>query len=139
MATRPERISLAGVRARLLLVDGAIVASTFALTVAVLAFHGLGVPDPRTRDLDGLGVLLAALSTVPLLARRRAPTLAYLTTAAAAALLGVFGYPYDFPFGPLVAAYTLAVAVSGERGGRYRVGLVAVAAFVPLRSPSPAG
>src|SRR4051794_19736260 len=131
MAGQPGRTSVARVRGRLPVADAALAAVAFALTVAVLAFHGLGVPDPRTRDLDAPGLALAALSALPLLARRRAPLAAYLATALGAVLMGVGGYPYDFPFGPLAAAYTLAVAVGGERGSRRRVALVAVGLFVP--------
>src|SRR4051812_35190980 len=125
MAGQPGRTSVARVRGRLPVADAALAAVAFALTVAVLAFHGLGVPDPRTRDLDAPGLALAALSALPLLARRRAPLAAYLATALGAVLMGAGGYPYDFPFGPLAAAYTLAGARRAEAGGRGRGGAVA--------------
>ena len=62
---------------------------TFGITLGVLASHGLGVPDPSARHLDGIGVLLAMASTLPLAARRLAPFTVYLVTAAASLALGL--------------------------------------------------
>jgi hypothetical protein len=57
---------------------------TLGMSLAVLASHGLGVPDPSARYLDGIGVLLVAASTLPLAARELAPMTVYLVTAAPA-------------------------------------------------------
>jgi signal transduction histidine kinase len=103
------------------------------MTLAVLAAHGLGVPDPSARHLDPAGVLLAMASTLPLAARRLAPLTVYLVTAAASIALVELHYPLDFPFGCVAAAYFLSVAYSGEpRPARRWGAMLAVWSFVPV-------
>ncbi|HZB51913.1 MAG TPA: hypothetical protein VE547_22695, partial [Mycobacteriales bacterium] len=58
--------------------DSAVAALLLALTLAVLASGGFGAPDPRAQALDGVGALLAAAATLPVLAWRVAPLTAYL-------------------------------------------------------------
>ena len=106
---------------------------TFGLSLAVLASHGLGVPDPSARPLDGAGAALAIASTLPLAARRLAPFTVYLVTGAASIALVELHYPLDFPFGCVAAAYFLAVAYSGDpRPARRRAAMLAVWSFVPV-------
>jgi signal transduction histidine kinase len=84
---------------------------TFALTLAeVGGGHG------ATRDLDALGVFLAALATLPLLARRQSPLGVFAFTAAASAILNGLGYVSGPPFGPTVALFFVA---SDERTGAH--------------------
>ena len=97
------------------LVDVAIVAATLASTLALLAHGGIGASRPEYdpaefRSLDAIGVLLAACSTVPLIAWRRYPLGVLVVTAAASALLVGLGYPLDLMLGPAVALYLLAAS-----------------------------
>jgi signal transduction histidine kinase len=112
---------------------------TFGLSLGVLASHGLGVPDPSARHLDGLGVLLAISSTLPLAARRLAPLTVYLVTAAASIALLELRYPLDFPFGCVTAAYFLSAAYSGDpRPARRWAAMLAVWLFVPVAAAARA-
>jgi signal transduction histidine kinase len=120
-------------RRRDLALDVGIGLLTLGATLGVLAAHGLGVPDPSARRLDGTGVALAIVATLPLAARRRAPMAVYLVTAAATIVLLELRYPVDFPFGPVTAAYFLAVAYSGSPWPARRwAAMLAVLAFVPV-------
>lgn len=111
------------------------VAITFAVLVATLVMigtGGFGSPDPGSRPLDGLGVILAVASAVPLVLRRVAPGTVYAVTAAASIVLLRLRYPLEVPFGAATAVYALAVAYGGHRA-RWRPGLAALGAvmFVP--------
>ncbi|HZC71687.1 MAG TPA: histidine kinase [Jatrophihabitans sp.] len=113
--------------------DGALAALVLGLSVGVLAAGGLGTRDPDARDLDVLGWLLASAAAVPLLARRRAPLLSYLLSAAATIALVGARYPIDFPFGPAVALYTVATSYAGDpRPARRNAAILGGAAFIPL-------
>jgi signal transduction histidine kinase len=91
------------------LVDAAIAAGAFALTLGLLASGGAS-SDAAARGLDLLGVVLAAASTLPLLAWRRAPLAVFVATAAGSAVLNAVGYPQGPPFGPTAAVFLLALA-----------------------------
>ena len=102
------------------------------LTLGLLAAQGLGTPDPDAQPLDWFGAVLAVPASIPLLWRRTAPGLVYAITAAASLALFGLRYSLDIPLGVAVAAYTLAVAYSGdEHGIRRPAAKVAVGAFVP--------
>jgi signal transduction histidine kinase len=88
-------------------IDAAVAAAAFALSLAILAASG-AADDPDARDLDGLGVALAALASLPLVARRRAPLGVFALTASASAALNAVGYPPGPPVGPTVALFFLA-------------------------------
>jgi signal transduction histidine kinase len=116
---------------RALAVDAGIAAVAFGLTVAMLHARGLGTPDPGTRPGDGLSVLLAMASTLPLVARRTAPLAVFAVTGAATLVLLALEYGMEAPFGAVVAAYTAAEAYGGgNRSGRRRVVLFGNAGFV---------
>jgi signal transduction histidine kinase len=116
---------------RALAVDASIAAVAFSLTVAMLHARGLGTPDPATRPSDGLSVLLAVASTLPLVIRRRAPLTVFAATGAATLVLLGLDYGMEAPFGAVVAAYTAAEAYGGETSpGRRRVVLFGTAGFV---------
>jgi signal transduction histidine kinase len=93
-------------RRRQTMLDAGIAAAVFAFSLAVLS-HG-GFNDGTERDLDVLGAVLAALTSLPLAARRLAP-IAVLTvvTAATAALYG-FTYGLGPPVGFAIALYSVA-------------------------------
>jgi signal transduction histidine kinase len=83
--------------------DLAVATATFALTLVVLAdAHG------SSRGLDALGVVLAAVSSFPLIARRRSSLGVFAVTAAASATLNGLGYALGPPFGPTVALFYVA-------------------------------
>jgi signal transduction histidine kinase len=80
----------------------------------------------RPRDPDALGVVLAALASLPLVARRRAPVPVFVFVVAASALLFSLGYPEGPPIGPTVALYF--VALSRTEGWRRTAPIIALAA-----------
>ena len=109
----------AALRRRELLLDAAVAAIVFALSFALLAARDTGAD---TRGLDLLGVLLAALASLPLVARRRAPLAVFALTAAASATLNGLGYPPGPPLGPTVALYFLALSPEKTRASRWLTG-----------------
>ena len=134
----PERDSIAARAAyagpvqRERMVDAGVAALAAGLTLGILASDGFGMPDPRARQLDALGILLALASTLPLAARRIAPATVYAVAAVATLSLVFLRFPLDLPVGAGIAGYTLAVAYSGEpRRPRYWLSLLAVLAFTP--------
>lgn len=94
------------------LVDVVIAVGSLAVTLALMAHDGLGPLGPGSgdvdRNLDLLGVLLAAASTLPLVASRRRPFGVFVATAAAGVVTAGFGYPLAVALGPAVALYRLA-------------------------------
>lgn len=113
-----------------LAVDAGIAGLALGLTLAMLAIGGFGA-SVGVRPLDAAGVLLAALSTAPLVVRRRASLTTYAVTVAASLVLLGLGYPLDVPFGPAIATYAVGQTYGGARP-LWRVGtLVAVNLFVP--------
>jgi signal transduction histidine kinase len=111
--------------------DAAVTVAVFAATLGLLWVGGFGTPDPWTRALDNLGVLLTAASAAPLLLRRVAPFTGYLATVVASVALIGYGYPLDVPLGPLVAVYALAAAYNRAYRPRRWAAFVAVNLFVP--------
>jgi signal transduction histidine kinase len=110
------------------LTDAGIAAVVFAASLGLLAGGGAAASDEEIRSLDGLGVALAALASLPLLARRRAPLATFAFTAAASAVLNGLGYAPGPPLGPTVALYFLAVSPDKARA-RTRVIVATVAAL----------
>jgi signal transduction histidine kinase len=90
------------------LVDVAIAAIALAGSLALL-FHG-GIGGGQPGQLDWTGGLLAACSTVPLVAWRRAPRAVFVLTASASVLSGGLGYPVGLALGPTAALYLLAAS-----------------------------
>jgi signal transduction histidine kinase len=66
--------------------------------------------EPGAGELDWIGGLLAACSTVPLVAWRRAPSAVFVLTASASVLLVGLGYPVGLPLGPAAALYLFAAS-----------------------------
>jgi signal transduction histidine kinase len=89
--------------------DGAIALAAFGATVSLLS-HGLGSSGNVKHHLDALGILLAAASSFPLLAWRRAPLAVFVLTTAASAASMARGYPGGPPVGPTIALYVLAAS-----------------------------
>jgi signal transduction histidine kinase len=88
----------------------------FGLSLALLAAGGtVGESEADVRGLDGLAVALAALASLPLAGRRRAPLAVFALTAAASAALNALGYPPGPPLGPTIALYFLAASPEQTR------------------------
>jgi signal transduction histidine kinase len=108
------------------MLDAALAVGAFAASLALLAARG----DSDTRDLDALGVLLAALASLPLVAWRRAPLAVFVVTAAASATLNAVGYPSGPPVGPTIALFLLALNPERSRASRWTIGGVVVGLFL---------
>jgi signal transduction histidine kinase len=103
-------------RYRHLLIDAGIAAAVFGFTLALLAAgDAVGEPEEDPRGLDGLGFALAALASLPLVGRRRAPLAVFALTAAASAALNGLEYPPGPPLGPTIALYFLAASPERTR------------------------
>jgi signal transduction histidine kinase len=105
--------------------------ASFVLTVTMFAAGGLGPPEHDQRELDVLGVLIAAGISFPLLARRRAPVPVFLAVMGSLVALSALRYPPDVTIGPIVALFTLAQASGREVPPRLGIGL-AVGAFLAV-------
>jgi signal transduction histidine kinase len=86
---------------RRLAFDVALALAAFGATLALLG-HG------SSRDLDALGVVLAACATWPLVVRRRSPLAVLVATTAASASLNGLDYALGPPFGPTLALVFVA-------------------------------
>ena len=117
-------------RLRRLSGDAALAILVFALTVGLLAAGGFEEPEADTRDLDGLGVLLAALASLPLVARRRSPLEVFASTAAASVLVSGLDYPHGPPLGATVALYSLAASPEGTRARMLLTSAVVAGFFI---------
>lgn len=84
--------------------DTLVAAVAFGLTLGMLA-HGAGA----TRTLDALGVGLAAIACLPLVAHRRWPLAVFTVCAAASAIVEGLGYAPAPPLGPAVALFYVAL------------------------------
>jgi len=108
-------------------------ALVLALSLGVVASGGLGTPDSDARGIDRLGVVLVTLTAAPLVARWRSPLSVYLATCAPSIALVSLHYPVDFPFGPVVALYTVATTYGADPRPRQRsLAMVLAGAFVPI-------
>jgi signal transduction histidine kinase len=91
-------------------VGAALAAVLFAGSLTLLRHGGIVPPRHGSGELDLVGVVLAACSTVPLIAWRRSPLGVFAVTAAASALLAALGHRIDLLLGPTVALYLLAAS-----------------------------
>jgi signal transduction histidine kinase len=90
--------------------DAVLALLLFGASVLILYSHGLGEPQPDTRDGDALGVALLALACIPLAYRRFAPSLVLAVCGAAVIPVVALRYPGEITNLPLIAVYTLAAA-----------------------------
>lgn len=110
--TTAQRLVATGAGWRVVL-DAAIVAATFAGTLASLHHGGISAPGANSvtsEKLDLVGVVLAAWSTMPLIAWRRFPFAVFTVTASAGIVMAGFAYPVDLMLGPAVALYLLVAS-----------------------------
>jgi signal transduction histidine kinase len=108
--------------------DAALALAAFAGSLALLAARSDSGAD--TRGLDLLGVLLAALASLPLVAWRRAPLAVFVLTAGASATLNGLGYPPGPPLGPTIALYLLALEPERTRVPKWATTAVVVGLLV---------
>jgi signal transduction histidine kinase len=119
--------------ARRRVVDVLLVLAVFVLTVGTL--HGGRWDDQAGRELDALGVVLAAATALPLLLRRRAPVAAFALSGVASALIAALDYPPGPPLGPTVAVFFVGRYPSETRTGR-RTTVAVVGAVYLLHAAS---
>jgi signal transduction histidine kinase len=110
------------------LVDVGIAAVALAGSLALMS-HG-GVPGSAAHgDLDAVGIVLAVVAAVPLVAWRRSPIGVFAVTTAASALLVGLGYPVGIPLGPSAALFLLAASRDEEDPWTQRSTAVVVVLF----------
>ena len=110
--------------------DAAIAVVAFAMSLGLLAAGGTDIAEGGG-DVGLADVLLVALASLPLVARRLAPLAVFvLTAAASAALYGVADVAGP-PIGPTVALYSLATSGDGSRA-RAQLTLAIVAAMLAV-------
>jgi signal transduction histidine kinase len=112
------------------LIDAAIAAAALAGSLAQLSHGGIAGSQTGPGELDWASGALAACSTVPLLAWRRAPSAVFAFTASATVLLGGLGYPIALPLGPTTALYLLAASRDEEDSRTRRSTGTVVALFL---------
>ncbi|MFG1945388.1 sensor histidine kinase [Nonomuraea sp. NPDC048826] len=99
--------SPATIRSRALL-DAALAAAVFAVSLLLLAHDGPMAIRPTSRGLDPFSIGLVACAAVPFLLRRRFPLVVYAVAATVSLVLAWFGYPTGLLPGPIAALYLLA-------------------------------
>ena len=109
--------------------DLAVPLAVFALTLVLLGAPGATESGREGRDLDALGVLLAALTASPLLVVRRRPLVAFVLSTSASAVLFALNYPPGPPVGPTVALFFVALAPAETRLKRWLTPVVVVGLF----------
>ena len=107
------------------MIDAAIAVVAFAASLGLLAAGDADLAN-ADGDVGALEVLLTALASLPLVARRRAPLAIFLLTAVASIALRGVAAPAGPPIGPTVALFGLALAGDGSRA-RQRLTLSIVA------------
>ncbi|MGH3031945.1 MAG: sensor histidine kinase [Gaiellaceae bacterium] len=107
----------------------AIAAAALVGSLAQLSHGGIGASPPESGELDWTAGLLAACSTLPLVAWRHAPRAVFALTASASVLLGGLGYPIALPLGPAAALYLFAASRDEEHPWTRRSTGIVVALF----------
>jgi signal transduction histidine kinase len=117
-------------RHRNLVIDVAIAVAALWFTLGILL-----IPEDveDTHDPDALAVVLAALSTLPLVAWRRAVFPVLVVTTVGNSLLYGLGYPDGPPVGPIVALFLVGLSGARVRGSlRLTIGLVTATLAIHL-------
>jgi signal transduction histidine kinase len=107
-----------------------VAAAAFAGSISQLSHGGIVASHSESGELDWTGGLLAACSTLPLVAWRRAPLAVFVFTASSSAALGGLGYPLTLPLGPTAALYFFAASRDEERPWTRRNSATVVALLV---------
>ena len=117
----------------------AIAAVALTGSVAQLSHGGVAGSQTGAGELDWTGGMLAACSTVPLIAWRRAPWAVFAFTASVTVLLGALGYPILLPLGPAAALYLLAASADEDDAWTRRGTAAVVALFVAYLAGAAVG
>jgi signal transduction histidine kinase len=96
-------------------IDVTIALAAFAFTIGMML---LPEGDDGDRDLDALGVVIAALATLPLVLRRSTPVLVFVGVTLASSTLVLLGYPPGPPVGPAVALFFVGASGARVRGSQ---------------------
>jgi signal transduction histidine kinase len=107
-----------------LLTDAALAVAVFALSLGLLAASGTDSQDGHG-VVDAPGVLLTALASLPLVARRAAPLGVFVLMGVASAALRGIAEPAGPPLGPTVALYFLAAGNQSRAQARLTLTLAA--------------
>jgi signal transduction histidine kinase len=113
-----------------LVIDSAIAVVVFAASLGMLAAGGTDLRD-SDGEVGAVGIVLSALASLPLAARRRAPLAVFAVTAIASAALYGLEDPAGPPLGPTLALYWLAAAGEASRA-RSRLTLAVIAALTAV-------
>jgi signal transduction histidine kinase len=106
-------------------IDVGVALGAFALTLLLFAGGGVGPEHREQRDPDTLGVLLAALSTLPLVFSRHSPLAVYVFVVTANAVMNAMTYPQGPPFGAAAALFYIALNRNQVRvPGRLLAGII---------------
>jgi signal transduction histidine kinase len=105
-------------------IDAAVAAAVFGLSLLLLAARGNEEPDARTLDLLGVG--LAAMASLPLVARRRFPLEVFALTAGVSVAIAGLDYPTGPPLGPTVALFFLALNPENARAPTWLTAAIVV-------------
>src|SRR5215211_2806918 len=95
-------------------IDAAIGVVVFAASLGQLAAGGTDLVE-GSGEVDAAGVLLSALASLPLAARRFAPLPVFVLTAVASTVLRGVADPAGPPIGPTLALYWVAAAGDESR------------------------
>jgi signal transduction histidine kinase len=117
----------------------AIAAAALAGSLAQLAHGGIVGSQTGPEELDWTGGVLAACSTVPLVAWRHAPRAVFASTASVTVLLGGLGHPIALPLGPVGALYLLAASRDEQNPWTRGSTVTAVALFLAYLVASALG
>jgi len=109
-----------------LLLDAGLAIVAFALSLVLIA-----VEDSHSNQLDAPTIALAALASLPLVARRRAPLSVFVFTTCASAALFAVATPAGPPVGPTIALYGVAAGVGESRAGQ-RMALAVVVVMLTV-------
>jgi signal transduction histidine kinase len=108
--------------------DAGLAVAAFAASVALLA---VGENEAGSDGFDALDVAIVALTSLPLVAWRRAPLTVFVVTALASSLSFATAEPVGPPVGPTIAVYLLAFSGDGSRE-RTRLTLGVLAAMLAV-------
>ncbi len=119
--------------------DWGLAVAVFAASIALLGLGGSDWGGDHVRHLDPAGVVLAALASLPLAARRRAPLAVFVVTACASAVLAARGYAPGPPLGPTVALFFVAAQPSAQQVRQPITAAVVIGLFLVHISASGVG
>jgi len=107
--------------------------------MAQLSHGGIAGVHTGPNDLDLVGGVLAASSTLPLIGWRRSPRGVFVLTGSASVLLAALGYPLALALGPAIALFLLAASRDDADPWNRTDSGVAIAAFLGYLGASALG